>query len=253
MLKIKKILLSQPRPSSEKSPYFDIEKKYSVKIDFRPFIKVEPISAKEFRTQRISILDYTAIIFNARHGIDHFFRLCEELRITVPETMKYFCVSETVALYLQKYIQFRKRKIFFSPTGKFNDLTPLLNKHADEKYLYITSDVRNDETMSCLESCDIKYTQAIMYKTVSNDFQKGEDIDYDMFVFFSPSGVESLLKNFPDFKQGDVQLAAFGVKTGQTIKDAGLRLDLEAPTKEFPSMTMALESFLKENGKKKTK
>ena len=156
-MKIKKILISQPRPTTEKSPYFDIIDKYNVKIDFRPFIKVEAVGAKEFRTQRISILDHTAVIFNARHGIDHFFRLCEELRVTVPETMKYFCVSETVALYLQKYIQYRKRKIFFSPTGKFNDLSTLLNKHAGEKYLYITSDVRNDETMSCLENCKIKW------------------------------------------------------------------------------------------------
>ncbi|VBB47336.1 Uroporphyrinogen-III synthase [uncultured Paludibacter sp.] len=249
-MKIKKILISQPRPTTEKSPYFDIIEKYNVKIDFRPFIKVEPVSAKEFRTQRVSILDHTAIIFNARHGIDHFFRLCEELRVNVPETMKYFCVSETVALYLQKYIQYRKRKIFYSPTGKFSDLSVLLNKHADEKYLYITSDVRNDETMSCLENSKISFSQAIMYKTVSNDFQPGEDINYDMFIFFSPSGINSLLKNFPDFKQEDVQIGCFGANTAQAIKDAGLRLDLEAPTKEFPSMTMALDSFLRENGKK---
>lgn len=249
-MKIKKILVSQPRPTTEKSPYFDIIDKYNVKIDFRPFIKVEPVGAKEFRTQRISILDHTAVIFNARHGIDHFFRLCEELRLTVPETMKYFCVSETVALYLQKYIQYRKRKIFFSPTGKFNDLSTLLNKHASEKYLYITSDVRNDETMSCLEKCKISFTQAIMYKTVSNDFQDGENIDYDMFIFFSPVGIASLKKNFPNFEQGEVQIGCFGANTAQAVRDAGLRLDLEAPTTAFPSMTMALDNFLKENAKK---
>lgn len=249
-MKIKKILVSQPRPATEKSPYFDIIEKYNVKIDFRPFIKVEPVYAKEFRTQRISIPEHTAIIFNARHGIDHFFRLCEELRVSIPETMKYFCVSETVALYLQKYIQYRKRKIFFSPTGKFNDLSTLLNKHAEEKFLYITSDVRNDEALSCLDGCKITYNQAVMYKTVSNDFQEGENIDYDMFIFFSPAGIASLKKNFPNFEQGEVQIACFGANTAQTVKDAGLRLDLEAPTKEFPSMTMALENFLKENAKK---
>ena len=249
-MKIKKILVSQPRPTTEKSPYFDIIDKYNVKIDFRPFIKVEAVGAKEFRAQRISILDHTAVIFNARHGIDHFFRLCEELRVTVPETMKYFCVSETVALYLQKYIQYRKRKIFFSPTGKFNDLSTLLNKHASEKYLYITSDVRNDETMSCLENCKIAFKQAIMYKTVSNDFQDGENVDYDMFIFFSPVGIASLKKNFPNFEQGEVQIGCFGANTAQAVRDAGLRLDLEAPTAAFPSMTMALDNFLKENAKK---
>lgn len=249
-MKIKKILVSQPRPTSEKSPYFDIEERYNVKIDFRPFIKVEPVNAKEFRAQRVSILDYTAIIFNARHGIDHFFRLCEELRIAVPETMKYFCVSETVALYLQKYIQYRKRKIFFSPTGKFSDLSALLNKHSEDKYLYITSDLRNDETMSCLEGCNISFNQAIMYKTVSNDFKPGENIDYDMFIFFSPAGISSLKKNFPNFDQGEIQIACFGASTSQAIRDAGLRVDLEVPTAKFPSMTMALDDFLKENAKK---
>lgn len=249
-MKIKKILISQPRPTTEKSPYFDIVDKYNVKIDFRPFIKVEPIYAKEFRVQRISILDHTAIIFNARHGIDHFFRLCEELRISVPESMKYFCVSETVALYLQKYIQYRKRKIFFSPTGKFGDLSTQLNKHIDEKFLYITSDIKNDEATTCLENCKIEYNQAVMYKTVSNDFQEGEDINYDMFIFFSPVGIQSLIKNFPNFEQGEIQIGCFGASTAQAVKDAGLRLDLEVPTPGFPSMTMALENFLKENIKK---
>lgn len=249
-MKIKKILVSQPRPTTEKSPYFDIIERYNIKIDFRPFIKVEAVYAKEFRTQRISILDHTAIIFNARHGVDHFFRLCEELRISVPESMKYFCVSETVALYLQKYIQYRKRKIFFSPTGKFGDMTAQFNKHSNEKYLYITSNVRNEETMLSLENCNIEFDQAIMYKTVSNDFQPNEDINYDMFIFFSPAGIDSLLKNFPNFKQGDILLGCFGANTAQAVKDAGLRLDLEAPTKEFPSMTMTLDNFLKENSKK---
>ena len=245
-MKIKKILVSQPQPTSEKSPYFDIIEKYNVKIDFRPFIKVEPVLAKEFRAEHISILDYTAIIFNARHGIDHFFRLCEEMRITVPESMKYFCVSETVALYLQKYIQYRKRKIFFSPTGKFQDLVNVLNKHSDENYLYISSDIRNEETMSTLENSKIKFNQAIMYRTVSNNFGADEPFDYDMLIFFSPAGIKSLLENFPGFEQGEIQIGCFGATTAQAVRDAGLRLDLEAPAPGMPSMTMALENFLKE-------
>lgn len=252
-MKIKKILVSQPQPTTEKSPYYDIIDKYSVKIDFRPFIKVEPISAKEFRSQRINITDHTAIIFNARHGIDHFFHLCEELRVTVPETMKYFCVSETVALYLQKYIQYRKRKIFFSQTGKFSDLAVLLNKHAEEKFLYITSDVRNEETMSILENAKINFDQAIMYRTVSNHISEEELKDYDMLVFFSPAGIKSLLESVPNMEQGDRFIASFGSTTAQAVHDAGLRLDLEAPSPGVPSMTMALDNFLKEikkNGRK---
>lgn len=249
-MKIKKILVSQPKPTSEKSPYFDISEKYNVKIDFRPFIKVEPVLAKDFRAQKISILDYTAIIFNSRHGIDHFFRLCEEMRITVPETMKYFCVSETVALYLQRYIQYRKRKVFFSPTGKFADLVTVLNKHTDEKYLFITSDVQNEETMKVLEGSKITFDKAIMYNTVSNDFGADEKFDYDMLLFFSPAGIDSLLKNFPNFEQGEIQIGTFGPTTAQAVRDAGLRLDIEAPKPGVPSMTMALDNFLKEAKKK---
>lgn len=252
-MKIKKILVSQPKPVAEKSPYFDIIEKYNVKIDFRPFIKVEPIPAKEFRTQRINILEHTAIIFNARHGIDHFFHLCEELRVTIPESMKYFCVSETVALYLQKYIQYRKRKIFFTQTGKFADLAAILNKHTDEKYLYITSDIRNEETMSVLENAKINFNQAIMYRTVSTKISEEELQDYDMLVFFSPAGIKSLLENAPNMQQGDRVIASYGSTTAQAVHEAGLRLDLEAPSPGVPSMTMALENFLKEqkkNGKK---
>lgn len=252
-MKIKKILVSQPKPVTEKSPYFDIIEKYNVKIDFRPFIKVEPIPAKEFRTQRINVLEHTAIIFNARHGIDHFFHLCEELRVTIPESMKYFCVSETVALYLQKYIQYRKRKIFFTQTGKFADLAAILNKHTDEKYLYITSDIRNEETMSVLENAKINFNQAIMYRTVSTKISEEELQDYDMLVFFSPAGIKSLLENAPNMQQGDRVIASYGSTTAQAVHEAGLRLDLEAPSPGVPSMTMALENFLKEqkkNGKK---
>jgi uroporphyrinogen-III synthase len=249
-LKIKKILVSQPKPTTEKSPYFDISEKYNVRIDFRPFIKVEPILAKEFRTQRINILEHTAIIFNARHGIDHFFRLCEEMRITIPETMKYFCVSESVALYLQRYIHYRKRKVFYGATGKLVELVTIMNKHPEEKYLFITSDVQNEETMSTLEKSKIIYNKGIMYKTVSNDFGPDEEFNYDMLLFFSPMGINSLLKNFPGFVQGDIQIGCFGATTVQAVHDAGLRLDIEAPLPGVPSMTMALDNFLKENNKK---
>lgn len=249
-MKIKKILVSQPKPTAEKSPYFDISDKYNVKIDFRPFIKVEPMPAKEFRTQRITILDHTAIIFNARHGIDHFFRLAEELRVTIPETMKYFCVSESVALYLQRYIHYRKRKVFFAATGKMADLVTIMNKHLDEKYLLITSDTQNDEMMSLIEKSKITFNKAVMYRTVSNDFQPGEEFNYDMLLFFSPIGINSLLKNFPDFAQGDIKIGTYGASTAQAVRDAGLRLDLEAPLPGVPSMTMALDNFLKEHTKK---
>ena len=252
-MKIKKILVSQPQPTSEKSPYYDISEKYGVKIDFRPFIKVEPILAKEFRTQRISILDHTAIIFNARHGIDHFFRLCEEMRITVPETMKYFCVSESVAVYLQHYIHYRKRKVFYGANGKMNELVTIMNKHADEKFLLITSDVQNEDTMSILENSKITFQKAVMYKTVSNDFGPDEEFNYDLIIFFSPVGVASFLKNFPNLEQGEMNIGAFGATTCQAVRDAGLRLDLEAPLPGVPSMTMALDNFLKENVKKTKK
>ena len=249
-MKIKKILVSQPQPTTEKSPYFDISEKYNVRIDFRPFIKVEPILAKEFRTQRINISEHTAIIFNARHGIDHFFRLCEEMRITIPETMKYFCVSESVALYLQRYIHYRKRKVFYGATGKLAELVVIMNKHVEEKYLFITSDVQNEDTISTLEKSKITYNKAVMYKTVSNDFGPGEDFNYDMLLFFSPIGIASLIKNFPDFVQGDIQIGCFGATTAQAVRDAGLRIDIEAPLPGVPSMTMALENYLKESNKK---
>lgn len=252
-MKIKKILVSQPKPTTEKSPYFDISEKYNVKIDFRPFIKVEPILAKEFRTQRVSILDHTAIIFNARHGIDHFFRLCEEMRITVPETMKYFCISETVAVYLQRYIHYRKRKVFYGATGKLAELVVIMNKHLDEKYLFITSDVQNEDTLAALEKSKITLNKAVMYKTVSNDFGPDEEFNYDMLVFFSPIGIASLLKNFPNFDQGEIQIACFGATTAQAVRDANLRIDIEVPLPGVPSMTMAIDNFLKENLKKTKK
>lgn len=242
--KIKKILISQPKPSSEKSPYYEIAEKYQVDIQFRPLIKVERVSAKEFRHQRINILDFTAIIFTARTAVDNFFSLCEELRITMPETMKYFCVSETVALYLQKYIVYRKRKIFFSQTGKIEGLNNPFTKHAKEKFLFPVPEEHNDEVTRFLDEKKINYTKSVMYRTVSNDFEAEEKLDYDMIVFFSPLGVASLLKNFPDFKQGDVAIGCFGAATAKAIEDEGLRLDCNAPQPEHPSMTASFRRFL---------
>ena len=251
-LNIKKLLVSQPKPASEKSPYFDIAEKYGVEIDFRPFIKVEPLSSKEFRQQRISVLDHTAVIFTARTAIDHFFHLCEELRVAIPETMKYFCMTEAIAVYLQKYIVYRKRKIFYGQTGKADDLVTVIAKHAKEKYLVPVSDVHKDDLFALLDAKKINYTKAVMFRTVSNDFAKDEKFDYDMLVFFSPSGISSLLKNFPDFKQDDIKIGCFGPTTAKAVKDAGLRLDVEAPTVEAPSMTAALDLYLKkqQDGKK---
>lgn len=248
-MKIKKVLVSQPKPASEKSPYYDIAEKYGVKIDFRPFIKVESLSAKEFRQQKVSILDHTAVIFTSRHAIDHFFNLCTELRVTIPETMKYFCVTEAVALYIQKYVQYRKRKIFFGATGKIEDLVPSIVKHKTEKYLVPMSDVHNDDVKNLLDKNNIQHTEAVMYRTVSNDFTSDEEFDYDMLVFFSPAGVTSLKKNFPDFDQKEIRIGTFGSTTAQAVRDAGLRLDLEAPTVQTPSMTAALDMFIKENNK----
>ena len=250
-MKIKKVLVSQPKPASEKSPYYDIAEKYGVKIDFRPFIKVESVSAKEVRQQKVSILDHTAVIFPSRHAIDHFFHLCTELRVTIPETMKYFCVTEQVALYIQKYVQYRKRKIFFGATGKIEDLIPSIVKHKTEKYLVPMSDVHNDDIKNLLDKHNIQHTEVVMYRTVSNDFGKDEEFDYDMLVFFSPAGVSSLKKNFPDFDQKNIKIGTFGSTTAQAVRDAGLRLDLEAPTVQAPSMTAALDMFIKENNKGK--
>ena len=242
---MKKVLVSQPKPTSEKSPYFEIAEKYGVEIVFRPFIKVEGLSAKEFRQSKVSIPEYTAVIFTARTAIDHFFRLCEEMRITIPDTMKYFCTTESIALYLQKYIIYRKRKIFHGSTGKLDELLPYLIKHNKEKFLYAISSVHKEEDINILDKNNINYTKAVMYRTVSNDFGPDEKFDYDMLLFFSPSGIDSLLKNFPDFKQDNVKIGCFGATTAKAVRDAGFRLDIEAPSVKAPSMTAALDLYLK--------
>ncbi|MBQ8463529.1 MAG: uroporphyrinogen-III synthase [Prevotella sp.] len=243
---IKKILVSQPKPTSEKSPYYDIAERFGVELVFRPFIKVEGMSAREFRTQKVNILDYTAVVFTSRHAIDHFFTLAKELRVQIPEDMKYFCVTETIALYIQKYVQYRKRKVFFGSTGRVDDLLPTMVKHKTEKYLVPMSDVHTDSLTRLLDSKKLQHKECVMYKTVSNDFTEEEikTFDYDMLIFFSPSGIESLTKNFPDFQQGNIVIATFGPATAKAVHDAGLRLDLEAPTEKYPSMTGALQHYL---------
>lgn len=246
---IKKILVSQPKPTSEKSPYFDIAREFGIDLEFRPFIKVEGITAKEFRQQKISLLNYTAVVFTSRHAIDNYFKLAKLLRVTIPEDMKYFCVTETIALYIQKYVQYRKRKVFFGSTGNVADLVPTMVKHKTEKYLVPVSDVHNNTLAQLLDAKKLTHTECVMYRTVSNDFtpEEVESFDYDMMIFFSPTGIKSLTKNFPNFEQGDIRIATFGPATAKEVAAHGLRLDLEAPTSEYPSMTAALRAYLAEN------
>lgn len=250
-MKIKKILVSQPQPEeSAKSPYFDLAEKMDVQVDFRPFIQVEGVSSKEFRQSRIQILDHTAVIFTSRTAIDHFFRMCQELRLTVPDTMKYFCISEATAFYLQKYIIYRKRKIFYG-AGASSDLLDLMKKHKDDKYLVPLSHIHKQEIPDLLDKGGFKYTKAILYRTVSSDLSDLKDVNYDILVFFSPSGIKSLQQNFPGFEQKEIKIACFGPTTATAVRKAGLRLDIEAPTAQAPSMTMALEQFIKKHNKAK--
>ncbi len=250
-LKIKKVLVSQPKPKTEKSPYFDIAEKYNLQMDFESFIRVEGVDIKEFRQQRIQIPDFTAIVFTAKIAIDNFFGLCEELRITMPEDTKYFCISESVALYLQKYIVYRKRKIFFSATGKMDGLATPLTKHNKEKFLVPVSDVHQEDLTKILDEKKVHYTKSIMYRTVSNEIPQEKIMAYDMLIFFTPSGIVSLFKNVPNFQQGEIAIGCFGVAAAKAIREAGLRLDCEAPLPGLPSMAAALDAFLKENHKKK--
>ncbi len=251
-MKVKKILVSQPQPSSEKSPYFDICTRYGVEMVFRPFVKVEGLSAKEFRQAKVNLADFTAVIFTSRTAVDHFFRLCEEMRVKVPDTMRYFCTTESIALYLQKYIVYRKRKISFGKTGKLDDpqLLAALDKNNKEKFLFPISDVHKEQ-LSVLEDHNLDVTKAVMYRTVSNDFQPGEELDYDMLIIFSPAGVSSLKKNFPDFDQTEKQvyIGTLGAATAAAVKDAGLRLDFQAPSSVARSMPEAIDIFLAELAK----
>ncbi len=245
----KRILVSQPKPATNKSPYFDIEKAFDVECVFRPFFKVEGVSAKEFRQQRINLLDYTAVVFTSQNAIDHFFSIAKQLRVTMPETMKYFCTIEKIALYLQKYILYRKRKVFYGNTGKLDDLASSFAKHKTERYLVPLSSVHNGDVKRLLDECELNHTECTMFRTVSNDFTQEEKdaFNFDMLLFFSPTGVKALKKNFPDFIQGDIRIGAFGVATAKTVEEEGLRLDFQAPSQKCPSMTSALNVYLKEH------
>jgi len=249
-LKIKSILVTQPEPNTIKSPYSELAESTSVKIDFRPFIQVEGVSAKEFRQTRIHINDFTAVLFNSKTAIDHFFRLAQELRVTIPDSLKYFCISESTAFYLQKYIVYRKRKIFHA-NGSMTDLLDIMKKHKEEFFLVPLSDIHSQEIPKMLDKGGFKYTQAILYRTISSDLKDLKEMNYDILVFFSPSGIKSLIQNFPDFKQKDIKIACFGSTTAQAVREAGLIPDIEAPTPEAPSMTMALEHYIKNINKTK--
>lgn len=244
MRKVKSILVTQEAPADVNSPYIKLAEKFNLKIDFIPFIQVEPVQLKEFRKQKIEILNFTAVIFTSRNAVDHFFHMCAEMKIEVPPDMKYFCISEQTSNYLQKYIVIRKRKIF---TGMktAQDLIEILRKHKNEKYLFPCSDIRKNDIPDFLEKSGYDYAEAVMYHTVASDLSDLEDVFYDILAFFSPSGINSLLVNFPDFKQNNTRIAAFGPTTAQAVRDAGLILDIEAPLPNAPSMTGALELYIK--------
>jgi len=249
-LAIKTILVSQPQPEGENSPYFELAKKYKIKIDFRPFIKVEGVSVKEFRAQKINLVDHTAIIITSKVAVDHFFRIAEESRFPVPEEMKYFCISEAVALYLQKYVAYRKRRIFFGKQT-IEDLVEVMKKHKSENFLLPCTDILRDNIPSTLELSKIRFSKTVLYRTVASDLSDLENVYYDLLVFFSPGGIESLFVNFPDFKQNTTAIAAFGPTTAMAVEKHNLRLDVNAPHPKAPSMVGAIELFILEQLKKK--
>lgn len=247
-MKIKKILVSQPEPQNPKSPYNELAKKYNLKIDFKPFVEIEGLSAKDFRVQKINILDYTAVIFTSKTGIDHFFRICNEMRTVVPDTMKYFCITENVAFYLQKYIVYRKRKIFHG-TANFKELIDIIVKHKEDNFFVPLSEPHSPEIPDFLDKNGINYSIGTLYRTISTHFSNMDEFDYDIIVFYSPSGIKSLKENFPSFVQGEIKIAAFGPATACAVEAEGLRLDICAPNPKAPSMTMALDEYLKEFNK----
>ena len=249
-MKVKTILVSQPEPKIENSPYFDLQQKQKVKIDFRPFIHVEGVPAKDIRQQKVDLNNFTAIILTSRNAVDHFFRVAEEMRFKVPDTMKYFCQSEAVAFYLQKYVVYRKRKIY---VGKrtFSELSPLIKKYKDESFLLPTTDKLKPEVPETLNALNVAWKEAIFYKTVISNLSDLANVYYDVLVFFSPSGIESLFKNFPNFEQNSTRIAVFGNTTIKAVEEHGLRVDIAAPTPETPSMTMALEKYIEKANKGK--
>jgi uroporphyrinogen-III synthase len=242
-MKVKTILVSQPEPKVENSPYFELQQKHKVKVDFRPFIHVEGVTAKDVRLQKIDLKNYSAIILTSKNSVDHFFRVAEEMRYKIPEDLKYFCQSEAVAFYLQKYVIYRKRKIYVGQKD-FSDLSPLIKKYKDEKFLLPASDQLNADAPQTLDSLKVDWTAATLYKTVMSDLSDLADVYYDILVFFSPTGIKSLFKNFPDFKQNKTRIAVFGSTTQKEALDSGLVVDIMAPTPEAPSMTMALEKYV---------
>lgn len=248
-MKIKTILVSQPEPKIENSPYFDLEEKQKVKIDFRSFIHVEGVAAKEIRLQKVDFSIYSAVILTSRNAVDHFFRIAKEMRFKVPDSMKYFCQSEPVALYLQNYVVYRKRKIYVGKRN-FVDLIPLFKKYKNEKFLLPSSDKLKPLVPKTLEEIGVQFKQAVFYKTVISDLSDLANVYYDILVFFSPSGIDSLFHNFPNFKQNDTRIAVFGNTTVKAVENKGLRVDIAAPTAEMPSMTMALNKYIQEANKK---
>lgn len=242
-LKVKTLLVSQPKPEGDKSPYLDLAKKCNVKIDFRPFIQIEGVSAQDFRKDKVNISEHTAVIMTSRNAVDHYFRMCQEMRVTVPETMKYFCVSESTAFYLQKYVLYRKRKIFHGKQT-VTDLMDVIKKHKQENFLLPCSDIAREEIADKLDEAKIKYTKAVMFRTVASDLSDLANVNYDILVFFTPAGIKSLFKNFPKFKQNKTRIACFGPTTAKAVKEAGLNLDIHAPSPKAPSMTMALEQYI---------
>ena len=243
MSKIKTILVSQPKPNNEKSPYNRLKEKHNLKIHFRPFIHVEGLKSRDVRNQKIDFSVFNSIIFTSRNSVDHFFRLSEEMRFKVPDSTKYFCQSEAVAFYLQKYVVYRKRKIYVGEKNLM-DLEPMFNKFKADKFLLPSSDILNPDTIDFLNNIDICWKRAQLFKTVTSDLSDLRDVYYDILVFFSPSGIESLFKNFPDFKQNNTKIAVFGNTTIEAADNAKLRIDIKAPTKESPSMTMAIEKYI---------
>lgn len=252
-MKIKSILVSQPQPADiSKTPYGDLMKKYGVTFTFEKFIKLDGVTASELRQEHVKLPDYTGIILTSRNAVDHFFRIAKEMRYNIPETLKYFCINESTALYLQRYVQYRKRKVFYG-NQTINDLIDIMKKHRDEKYLYCCSDITSDSTTEMLTAAKLNYTKAVMFRTVPADLKNIKIEDYDMLVFFSPAGIVSLKTNFPGFVQKDVCIAGFGDATCQAIVDAGYDLTFKAPTETAPSMTMAIEEFLAAEAKKNRK
>jgi len=246
---IKKILVSQPKPSGDKSPYFDIERDYGVELIFRPFIKVEGISSKDFRQQHVSLGAYTAVVFTSKHAIDNYFALAKELRVEIPETMKYFCTTESIAHYIQKYVQYRKRKVFFGESGRVDDLIPFMTKHSGENYLVPLSSVHNDAIKDLLDENNLKHTECVMYQTVNDDLtdEEKENFDYDMIVLFSPTGVKTLRDNLDDkVREGSLKVATFGAATAKAAEAEGYELEVQAPTPKHPSMVGALRAYLRE-------